>query len=218
MSTSEQTRPADHPLDPLTAGEFRQAAAILRRDRGVGPRWRFASIELREPDKDTLRVLEPGTAAGPRGAGRLLGPGHRPRLPRGAVADQRQRGQLDAAARPAAEHDRGRMARVRRDAARGPALAAALARRGITDLSRVLTDLWAYPAATIPPQYHGLRLGWADVLVPGQRAGQPVRPSPQRAAPDRGPEPDGRCWRSRTSSTRGRRPGCPTSWANTCPH
>jgi primary-amine oxidase len=40
-----------HPLDPLSAGEFRQAAAILRRDHGVGERWRFASIELREPDK-----------------------------------------------------------------------------------------------------------------------------------------------------------------------
>ena len=34
------------PLDPLSADEFRQAAAILRRDHGVGERWRFASIEL----------------------------------------------------------------------------------------------------------------------------------------------------------------------------
>ena len=36
-----------HPLDPLTADEFRAAAAVLRRDRGVDERWRFASIELR---------------------------------------------------------------------------------------------------------------------------------------------------------------------------
>ena len=31
-----------HPLDPLTAEEIRQAAAVLRRDRGVGamePQW-----------------------------------------------------------------------------------------------------------------------------------------------------------------------------------
>ena len=40
-----------HPLDPLTADELRQAAAVLRRDHGVGERWRFASIELREPEK-----------------------------------------------------------------------------------------------------------------------------------------------------------------------
>ena len=44
-----------HPLDPLSADEIRQAAAILRRDRGVGERWRFASIELREPAKDVVR-------------------------------------------------------------------------------------------------------------------------------------------------------------------
>ena len=43
-----------HPLDPLTAGEIRQAAAILRRDRGVGGTWRFASIELKEPAKAAL--------------------------------------------------------------------------------------------------------------------------------------------------------------------
>ena len=54
-----------------------------------------------------------------------------------------------------------------------PALAAALTRRGITDLSRVLTDLWAYPAATIPPRYRGLRLGWADVWYRGSEQGNP---------------------------------------------
>src|SRR5579864_3220977 len=50
-----------HPLDPLSAEEIRQAAAILRRDRGVGAGWRFASIELREPGKDALAA---GAAGG----------------------------------------------------------------------------------------------------------------------------------------------------------
>ena len=49
-----------HPLDPLTAEEIRRAAAIVRRDRGVGDGWRFASIELREPAKADLPSLEPG--------------------------------------------------------------------------------------------------------------------------------------------------------------
>jgi primary-amine oxidase len=40
-----------HPLDPLSADEIRLAAGALRRDQGVGERWRFASIELREPPK-----------------------------------------------------------------------------------------------------------------------------------------------------------------------
>jgi primary-amine oxidase len=46
-----------HPLDPLTAAEIQQAAAIVRRDHGVGDGWRFASIELREPAKADLAAL-----------------------------------------------------------------------------------------------------------------------------------------------------------------
>ncbi len=49
-----------HPLDPLTAEEIRQVASVLRRDRGVGDGWRFASIELREPAKDALAALAAG--------------------------------------------------------------------------------------------------------------------------------------------------------------
>ena len=52
MDTSRQ--PGAHPLEPLTADEVREVAAMLRRDRGVEPpRWRFASIELVEPPKAT---------------------------------------------------------------------------------------------------------------------------------------------------------------------
>ena len=52
--------PAAHPLDPLSGDEITQAAAILRRDQGVGERWRFASIELREPSKDVVRDFSAG--------------------------------------------------------------------------------------------------------------------------------------------------------------
>ena len=73
MSTSDQPAPdqagtaisqhgSRHPLDPLTAGEFRQVAGVLRRDREVGPRWRIASIELREPAKDALGAETTGQA------------------------------------------------------------------------------------------------------------------------------------------------------------
>ncbi len=48
-----------HPLDPLSAEEISLAAAILRREQGVGERWRFASIELREPSKATVRDVQP---------------------------------------------------------------------------------------------------------------------------------------------------------------
>jgi len=61
-----------HPLDPLTAEEIRQAAAILRRDRGIGAGWRFASIELKEPGKVALAA---GGVLGPRGRTGLPGRG-----------------------------------------------------------------------------------------------------------------------------------------------
>ena len=62
-----------HPLDPLSADEIRQAAGILRRDHGVGERWRFASIELREPPK-AVAARSPATRARER---RLLEPRRR---------------------------------------------------------------------------------------------------------------------------------------------
>ena len=53
--SSESITTVSHPLDPLSADEISRAAGILRRDQGVGERWRFASIELREPPKQTVR-------------------------------------------------------------------------------------------------------------------------------------------------------------------
>jgi len=53
---------SSHPLDPLTADEVRLAVAIVRREQDVSDRWRFASIELREPSKAVLTDFAPGTA------------------------------------------------------------------------------------------------------------------------------------------------------------
>src|SRR5256885_13054605 len=53
-----------HPLDPLSADEIRQAAAIVRRDRAIGDTWRFASIELKEPAKADLPALEAEAKSG----------------------------------------------------------------------------------------------------------------------------------------------------------
>jgi primary-amine oxidase len=162
-----------HPLDPLTAGEIRQAAAILRRDRGVDASWRFASIELREPSKDQLPALEAGDAAGrdaivvcwDRGDGRayravvsLAGdavttwedlPGQHPNM----TVDE--------------WHECDEVLRAH------PAMVEALARRGITDLSLVLTDMWAYGAALVPERYWGRRIGWSDVWYRGSEHGSP---------------------------------------------
>ncbi len=152
-----------HPLDPLTAEEIRQAAAILRRDREVGvvgSGWRFASIELKEPGKAALAA---GEATGRDAI---------------VVCWDRSDGQAYRAVVSLAgdavtswEHLPGQQPNMTIDEwhecdqvlRADPALAAALARRGITDMSLVLTDMWAYGAALVPERYRGLRIGWSDV-------------------------------------------------------
>jgi primary-amine oxidase len=162
-----------YPLDPLTAGEIRQVATILRRDRGVGPAWRFASIELKEPGKDALAAHEAGR------------PARREAI---AVCWDRSDGQayravvsLADAAVSGWEHLPGQQPNMTVDEWHDcdemlrahPALAEALARRGITDMSLVLTDMWAYGAALVPERYQGLRLGWSDVWHRDSADGNP---------------------------------------------
>jgi len=43
-----------HPLDPLSVDEFCRVRAALAKAHGVGPGWRFASMELREPPKRAM--------------------------------------------------------------------------------------------------------------------------------------------------------------------
>jgi primary-amine oxidase len=167
------TNAPEHPLDPLTAGEIRQAAAILRRERKIGDSWRIASIELREPAKDVLAALAGGLAAGREAL---------------AVCWDRTDGQAYRAVVSLTgdmvtswEHLPGQQPNMTVDEwhecdqlLRGhPALIEALARRGITDLSLVLTDMWAYGAALVPERYRGLRLGWCDVWCRGSQDGNP---------------------------------------------
>ena len=159
------TRP--HPLDPLTADEIRQAAAIVGRDRAVGETWRFASIELREPVK--AAPAEPGREALVVCWNRADGQAYR------AVVS------LTSSALTQWEHLPGQQPNMTADEwhecdemlRAHPALQQALARRGITDMSRVLTDMWAYGAALVPERYRGLRLGWSDVWYRASADGNP---------------------------------------------
>jgi primary-amine oxidase len=162
-----------HPLDPLTAEEIRLVAAILRRERAVNASWRFASIELREPAKDALPALESGELT------------RREAL---AVCWNRVDGRawravvsLTGGVVTAWEHLPGQHPNMTVDEwhecdqmlRAHPALAEALVRRGITDMSLVLTDVWAYGAALVPQRYRGLRLGWSDVWYRDSAHGNP---------------------------------------------
>jgi primary-amine oxidase len=174
MTSLEQPGQAvGHPLDPLTADEVRAAAAVLRRDRGVGERWRFASIELREPAKQAVR--DPAPAAPP---------------PREALVVCWDRDTNDAfKAVVSLSEDRvvawdpqpGRQPNVTVDEfdecdeslRRDPQVIEALARRGIADMDLVLMDVWCYGDHLIPERYRGRRVGWTDVW---QRAREGANP------------------------------------------
>jgi primary-amine oxidase len=163
----------NHPLDPLSAQEIRQVSAIVRRDRGVGAGWRFASIELKEPAKAELSALESGELAGREAIvvcwNRADGQAYRATV------------SLTADKVGAWEHLPGQQPNMTVDEwhecdvmlRSHPAVIEALARRGVTDLSLVLSDMWAYGAALVPERYAGRRIGWCDVWCRGSERGNP---------------------------------------------
>ena len=162
-----------HPLDPLDADEIRAAAAILRRDRGVGERWRFASIELREPSKATVRAHRPGdpivreavVICWNRDDGRV----YKARVALGADRVVAWEDVPDGQPNMTVDEFHECDAALRRD----PRVIEALARRGITDLDLVLIDTWAYGAHLVPEAHRGGRIGWADVWRRSQDGSSP---------------------------------------------
>jgi primary-amine oxidase len=154
---------ADHPLVPLDAEEFRRTAAILRRDEQLAASWRFASIELLEPPKAVVQAWRTGDPV-PRTSlavlwnradnqtyegvvdltgDRVLSWTHIPDATPNFTVDEYH--EVDEAMRA------------------HPEVVAALADRGITDLSLVLIEVWTYGKALMPEKYRDRRLGWCDI-------------------------------------------------------
>jgi primary-amine oxidase len=167
-----------HPLDPLTAGEITQVAALVRRGHAAGPGWRFASIELAEPGKDEVAAFAASQSEPPQPT------------PRRAVAvcwntgdGQAYRAGVSLAAGEVTSwaHLPGQQPNLTSDEwhecdemlRAHPQVIAALAGRGLTDPDLVLTDVWAYGADLVPEQYAGRRMGWADVWYRGSHDGNP---------------------------------------------
>ena len=152
-----------HPLDPLTGDEIRATVAVARRDREVGDRWRFASIELREPSKATVRAYTDGDPID-RAARVVCWDPDGGAVYQGLVSlteDRVVSWRLEPDGQPNMTNDEyyEADAALRRD----PRVIEALRRRGITDMELVLVDTWAYGAHLLPEEYAGRRLGWADV-------------------------------------------------------
>ncbi len=154
---------ATHPLEPLTADEIRRTAAALRRDRGVGESYRFASIALEEPAKAVVKAWTPGLPV-PRRAfavvwNRLDNATYEATvdLDADAVVDYRHVPGVTPHFTVDEYHDVDEAMRAH------PDVIAALAARGITDLDLVLVEVWTYGRALMPEQYRDRRLGWCDV-------------------------------------------------------
>ncbi|HEX4012201.1 MAG TPA: primary-amine oxidase [Solirubrobacteraceae bacterium] len=162
-----------HPLDPLDADEIRRAAAVLRRDQGVTERWRFASIELLEPAKDLVRDWRAGEPI-ERGARVVCWNRDDGRAYKAIVSitgdavvswAHQPDGQPNMTVDEVHECD----VAMRRE----PQVIEALARRGITDMDRVVVEAWAYGAHLLPEPYSDRRLGWADVWYRSQEGSNP---------------------------------------------
>jgi primary-amine oxidase len=162
-----------HPLDPLSADEIRAVVEVIARERGVGDGWRYASIELAEPSKESVLAHAPGDPIERVGTAvcwhRADGAAFRARVSITAG------GLLAWEPLPGVQpnmtvdewHECDHLCRD------DPGLTEALARRGITDRSLVLVDTWAYGAALVPERYRGRRIGWGDVWVRDTPDGNP---------------------------------------------
>jgi primary-amine oxidase len=162
----------------LSAAEISRAAAIVRRDHGVGDGWRFASIELKEPAKADLPSLESGETTGREALvvcwNRADGQAYRAVVSltgdadaEGAVTTWQHLPGQQPNMTVDEWHECDAMLRAH------PLVIGALSRRGVADLSRVLADMWAYGAELVPERYAGRRIGWCDMWYRGSERGNP---------------------------------------------
>ncbi len=149
-----------HPLDPLSAEEIRRVVAVLERERGIDERWRFGSIELREPAKEDLLS---GAAELPREAEALLwrrgGDGaHKAivSLARGELVEWIHHPGCHAGLTGDEDDE------VAGALAGDDAYLAALARRGL-DPGSVHLEVWGVGGSEIPEAHRGRRVAMIDV-------------------------------------------------------
>ncbi|GAA1083948.1 primary-amine oxidase [Tsukamurella spumae] len=166
-----------HPLDPLSADEIRAVTALLAQEHGVGPTWRYASIEMFEPSKAEISAFDADGTPCERVAVAVLFDRTTNRTYKARVS--LSSGQAGTVA--SFEHIPDVQANVTVDewdeadqALRAhPDVIAALAARGITDMSLVFMDTWTYGAVLIPEEFAGRRIGWSDTWVRASSGANP---------------------------------------------
>ncbi len=132
-----------HPLDPLTSAEIIEAASILRSQRQLGPRVRFETVVLGEPDKDLVRNFVPGDPV-PREAFLVI-------LDNDSEATYEATVSLDEGKVTSWRHVPGVQPRImfeefvecENTVRSNPEFQAALRKRGITDPDLIMVDSWS---------------------------------------------------------------------------
>lgn len=162
-----------HPLDPLSADEFRRVAAILRRDAGVTDRFRFTSIELKEPAKAYVKAWTPGDPIARSALTVLLDRSENETFE--ATVDLRADKVVSFEHIPGVQPNFTLDEFHEVDAAmrKHPDVIAALAERGFTDMDLILIDTWTYAKALMPTKYRDRRLGWCDLWARATPEGNP---------------------------------------------
>jgi len=142
-SSSLQSTSVLHPLEPLTADEVKQAVAIVRSEKNVGAAFRFPCVTLNEPAKSVVLSFKPSDPVNREAflilldnatgntyeaivsltAGKVISWKHIPGVQPNIMADE-----LSECEQAVKSH---------------PEFVAALAKRGIQDLDRVVVDPWA---------------------------------------------------------------------------
>ena len=182
---------AQHPLEPLGADEFTRTTEILRREGHFTDTFRFASIELLEPAKQEVLAWRAGDAV-PRHSfavmwnrsdnktyeatvdltgDAVLSIKHVPDVTPNFTVDEFH--EVDEALR------------------KHPDVIAKLRERGISDMSRVIVDVWTYGKAVMPEKYRDRRLGWCDLWVRETPDGNPYAHPVSGLKLDRGHEHPG---------------------------
>jgi len=133
----------DHPLDPLSQAEIEQAATIVRAEGGLDAGAWFETISLDEPDKTYVRGFQSGAAPLRKAFVCCYEPASNRTFD--GVVD------LTAGKLERWQHVPGAQARIVADeflegeriAKADPAFRTACAKRGITDMDRVLVEPWS---------------------------------------------------------------------------
>jgi primary-amine oxidase len=164
---------ANHPLEPLSADEFRKTAALLRHAGHVSASFRFASIELKEPPKAEVKAWRQGDEIRRLSLAVVFNRADNQTYE--AVVDLTDDAVVSFTHIPDVTPNLtvDELHEVDKAMHEDERVIAKLAERGFTNPDLVLIEVWAYGKAVMPELYRDRRLGWCDLWARETPDGNP---------------------------------------------